>query len=323
MAGLGLTNSFPRFVLLVCLSIGVMIADHRSHYLQQLRAGIAVLVTPVQMIATVPGRIGDWFGDMFGERGRILNRNSQLEQNQATLKARLQRFEALEEENDRLRALLSASKRVPDKVLMAELIEVSLDPYNHRILLDRGSRDGARLEQPVLDPDGVIGQLTQVMPFYSVVTLITDTSHAIPVQVRRNGVRAVAFGIGKIDALEINYLTPNADIAIGDVLVTSGLGGRFPAGYPVAKVAAIERDPGAAFLQIQAQPVAQLDRARHVLLLEHSVRPRLLLPGNEDGGAAQSSKSAKELLKEKLKAASGTQKPAPAGNQNPPSERSR
>jgi len=281
-----------------------MIADHQSHYLHHLRAGLAIVVTPLQVIATVPEKVGSWFVDLFAEQRKLLRRNAQLEQSQVTLKARLQRFDALEKENERLRQLLATSKRVPDKVLMAELIEVSLDPYNHRILLDRGLRDGARIDQPVLDPDGVIGQLTQVMPFNSVVTLITDTSHAIPVQISRNGVRAVAFGIGKIDTLEINYLTPNADIQVGDVLVTSGLGGRFPAGYPVARVTSIERDPGAAFLHIQAEPIAKLDRARHVLLLLHSktVHPGLSDsdqdPGTADERNAHSSKSKKPRSRE-------------------------
>lgn len=272
-------------MLLAGLSIGMMVADYRSHYLQNVRAGLAIVVTPVQLIATVPEKVGNWIGDLFAQQFTLLSRNKALERDQVTLKARLQRLQMLEEENDRLRRLLAASKRVPDKVLMAELVEVSLDPYNHKILLNRGLRDGARLQQPILDPDGVMGQLTQVMPFNSVVTLITDPSHATPVQVSRNGVRAVAFGVGKIDTLEINYLTPNADIREDDVLVTSGLGGRFPPGYPVARVKAIEREPAAAFLRIRAEPIAKLDRARHVLLLLHTepTHPRLTDEANRPG----------------------------------------
>lgn len=309
-----------RFVLLASLSVGMMIADYRSHYLQNVRAGLAILVTPVQLIATVPERVGDWLGDLFAGHEQLLSRNKMLERDQVTLKARLQRLRTVEEENDRLRQLLAASKRVPDKVLMAELVEVSLDPYNHKILLNRGLNNGAQLEQPVLDPDGVMGQLTQVMPFNSVVTLITDPSHATPVQVSRNGVRAVAFGVGKIDRLQINYLTPNADIKVDDVLVTSGLGGRFPSGYPVARVKKIDLEPGAAFLSIRATPIAKLDRARHVLLLLHGnqTHPKL---NNRSGGAGAaitditSSNPAQERIEDRKKGAANNEKRATGGDQ--------
>ncbi len=263
-----------------------MIADHQSHYLHNLRAGLAILVTPLQVVATVPERIGTWFDDLFADKSRLQEKNRELEMDRVALKARLQRLSVLEKENARLRELLASAQRLPEKVLMAELVEVSLDPYNHKILVDRGLNGGAEVDQPVLDPEGVMGQLTQVMPFNSVVTLITDPSHATPVQVSRNNVHAVAFGIGKIDTLDINYLTPNADVQVGDELVTSGLGGRFPAGYPVARVKVIRRDPGAAFLQIQATPIARLDRARHVMLLLHTrtVKTDREMPATTSGG---------------------------------------
>ena len=190
-------------------------------------------------------------------------------------------LQALERENEALRHLLDAAEKVQDKVLMAELIEVSLDPYTHKILVDRGLRDGTHIGQPVFDPTGVMGQVTQVMPFTSAVTLITDPGHAIPVQVRRNGLRAVAFGTGNSDRMRISYLSQVADIRVGDVLLSSGLGGRFPTGYPVAKVLSVENDPGEAFLHIEAQPTAKIDRSSQVLLVWRRENQSQITPDSE------------------------------------------
>lgn len=260
------TNLF-RFALLVCISVVVMIVDFRSHYLQHLRSALATVVTPLHIVATFPQEISErvniWFISSEGLRGE----HEELQTEYVKLKSRLQKLESLERENEALRHLLDAAEKVRDKVLMAELIEVSLDPYTHKILVDRGLRDGTHIGQPVFDPTGVMGQVTQVMPFTSAVTLITDPGHATPVQVRRNGLRAVAFGTGNSDRLRISYLSQIADIKVGDVMLSSGLGGRFPTGYPVAKVISVENDPGEAFLHIEAEPTAKIDRSNQVLLV--------------------------------------------------------
>lgn len=256
-----------RFALLVCLSVALMIVDFRSQYTNFIRSTLALAVTPLQVVATLPQEIADRFNIWFISSEGLRGEHEVLKSEHVKLRAKLQTLQALERENANLRHLLDAAKKVPDRVLMAELIEVSLDPYTHKILVDKGLNDGAHIGQPVFDPTGVMGQITQVMPFTSAVTLITDPSHALPVQVQRNGIRAVAFGTGNADRVRISYLSPNADIRVGDVLLSSGLGGRFPAGYPVARVIAVKNDPGEAFLSIDAAPVAEINRASQVLLV--------------------------------------------------------
>ena len=261
------TSDLFSFALLVCMSVVLMIVDYRSSYLLYARSTLATLITPVQIVATLPQEVAERVSVWFLSSENLRGQYETLRTEHAKLQAQLQRMQALVRENDDLRDLLDAAKKVPDRVLMAELIEVSVDPYTQKILVDRGLSDGAHVGQPVFDPSGIMGQVTQVMPFTSAVTLITDPSHAVPVRVQRNGLRAVAFGVGSSDRVRISYLSPDSDIRKGDVLITSGLGGRFPAGYPVAKVIDIKNDPGETFLYIEAVPTAQIDRASHVLLV--------------------------------------------------------
>ncbi len=272
-----------RLVLLIVLSIVLMVADHRTAHLQSVRSALAIFVTPIQAAATLPNSARTWFNDFFTTEQDYRDAFTDLQTQHMKLKARLQRLEALELENDSLRRLLAASGRVPDQVLMAELVEVSLDPFSRKILINRGIADGIYVGQPVLDPNGVMGQVTHTMPFTSAVTLITDASHAIPVQVQRNGLRGIVFGVGKGDDLKVAYLTHNADIRTGDVLVTSGMGGRFPPGYPVATVKTIVRNTSEAFLSISATPVAQLDHAKQVLLVWQGLDVADRLEGSDDG----------------------------------------
>jgi rod shape-determining protein MreC len=262
---------FLRLLLLAGLSVTIMVADHRTDYLQSLRSILAAAIVPVQWVAAVPSRVVDSINSWLESEEDVRARLDRLRNEHVQLKAQLQRLQAMESENASLRRLLAAAEQVPDKVLMAELVEVSLDPYTHKILVNRGFRDGIYVGQPVLDQEGVMGQVTEIMPFSSAVTLITDPSHGLPVQVRRNGLRAIALGTGQSDELKISYLTPNADIQVGDILVTSGLGGRFPRGYPVAEVKELISDASEAFLRIAADPVARLDRTNQVLLVWHGL----------------------------------------------------
>ncbi len=261
------SSDFLRLVLLICLSVVVMLADRRTDYLQGVRSTLAMVATPLQLLATTPDRIGTWFQESFTSEESVNQAYTRLRGDNMKLRARLQRMQALEAENASLRRLLAAAEKVPDQVLMAELVDVSLDPYTHKLIVNRGVTDGIYVGQPVLDPQGVMGQVTETMPFTSAVTLITDPSHATPAQVERNGLRAITFGTGNPDKLKVSYLTHNADIKLGDVLVTSGMGGRFPAGYPVAEINEIIRDASEAFLRITATPVARLERSKQVLLV--------------------------------------------------------
>jgi len=181
--------------------------------------------------------------------------------------AQMQKLAALEIENIRLRELLDSSFEIGEKVLIAELMSVNLDPYKHQVVINKGELHDAYPGQPLVDADGVMGQIVHAGPYTSTAILITDTSHAIPVQVNRNGLRSIALGSGAINRLELPYIPNSADIQPGDLLITSGLGGRFPSGYPVATVVTVDHDPGNAFTRVIATPLAHLNSRREVLLV--------------------------------------------------------
>lgn len=263
-------SPLTRFVLLALLSAALMILDHRGQYLQRLRAALMVVVYPIQVAASVPVELYHGLVDAFTSDDELKQRNARLEAEREQLLARLQRFDAVERENERLRTMLAAASRVADRVLVADLMEVSLEPFSRRLLIRRGSRDGVYIGQPAIDAFGIVGQVTQVSPFVSTVTLITDPSHAIPVIDNRSGLRTVVFGTGDEDVLSVPYLSGVADIKEGDLLVSSGMGGVFPSGYPVATVTKIKNDPSESFLQIQARPAARLNHGKQIMLIERS-----------------------------------------------------
>lgn len=253
---------------LVLLSIGFMTVDHREHHLDSVRGGLSVLVYPLQWLVDLPGSTSEWFRESLSTRRELQEDNASLRTQQLVLNTQLQKLEALEAENRRLRALLDSSFQVGKRpMLIAGLLSVDMDPYRHQIELNKGTLDHLFEGQPLLDSQGVMGQLIHVGPFTSTAMLITDPSHAIPVQVNRNGLRTIALGTGAIDRLELPHIPDNADIRVGDLLVTSGLGGRFPPGYPVAEVINVEQDPGHAFSHVTARPRALLDRSREVLVV--------------------------------------------------------
>jgi len=244
-----------------------MIADYNDTRLQRMRAALSMAVLPIQMLADLPARIGSWLSETLASHEQLLEDNHKLHRGNLKLMARLQQFEALRAENMRLRDLLDSSYKIGDRVLIAELVGVDLDPFKQQILIDKGRRSKVFRGQPVLDAEAVMGQVTQVNEVNSIVVLLTDSSHALPVQVLRNGLRGIATGTGIIDRLKIPHLPNNADIRVGDRLVTSGLGGRFPPGYPVAEVVSVEHLPGEPFTEVLARPLAHLDRVHEVLLV--------------------------------------------------------
>lgn len=244
-----------------------MIVDHRQHHLESVRSVLSTVIYPLQFAANLPLSIGHWASETFASRSRLQNENRDLRKENLLLQGRQQKLAALEAENMRLRDLLDSSFKIGDRVLIAELIAVDMDPYRQLILLNKGSSSGIYKGQPVLQANAVMGQVIHVNRFTSSVLMITDARHALPIQVNRNGLRTVAIGSGRINELELPNLPNNADIEIGDLLVTSGLGGRFPSGYPVATVTSIVREPGEPFARIKAQPSAHLDRAREALLV--------------------------------------------------------
>ena len=262
-----LPSNLTRFVFLALLSVGILLIDARGHHLKKIRDGLKVLFTPIQIVAAIPVRLGGWLWDLTRTDVSVREDAERLRAQQPILLARLQKYEALEAENAHLRQLLGTGALVADKAVAAELLEVASEPFRRTIVIAKGEKEGLYLGQPVIDAYGIRGQVSEVGILQSTAILITDPGHAIPVQVNRNGLRAIAFGTGAPDTVSVRYLTASADIKIGDLLVSSGLGGGFPFGYPVAKVKKIVNDPNESFLDIVATPVAKLSHSREVLLI--------------------------------------------------------
>lgn len=235
--------------------------------MQSVRHSVGYVLLPAHQVALVPGAIGRFFSESSAARQQLQMENKQLEARNLVLELRLQRLGALEAENAELRELLSASEQVDDRVLVSSMIAIDPDPFSQQILINKGHHDGVFVGQPVLDAYGLLGQVVDVMPSSARVLMIADSNHAVPVQVNRNGVRAIAVGTGSLTELELVYVPTTADIEEGDLLVSSGLGGRYPRGYPVATVTKVENIPGQAFAKVLAQPSAQMDRSRHLLLV--------------------------------------------------------
>jgi rod shape-determining protein MreC len=260
-------SNLTRFMLLALLSVGLMLLDARGHHLQKIRAGLTVLFTPIQMVAAIPIRVGGAIIDFIHGDESLRAEAERLRSEQPILLARLQKYEAIEAENAHLRQLLGTSALVAERAVVAELLEVASEPFRRTVVIAKGANDGLYLGQPVVDAYGIRGQVSEIGVLQSTAILITDPGHAIPVQVNRNGLRAIAFGTGAPDTVSIRYLTASSDIKPGDLLVSSGIGGGFPFGYPVAKVKKIVNDPNESFLDITATPVAQLSHNREVLLI--------------------------------------------------------
>jgi len=253
--------------VLAVLSVALMVVDARFDYLKPVRSQMGLVLSPFYGIADIPVRAWEGVRDQFTSRSELLAENERLKAEQLLMQRRLQKLATLTEQNVRLRELLNSSALVDDKVLVGELIGVDPNPFTQRILIDKGEKDGVFQGQPVLDASGLMGQVVEVMPYTARVLLLTDTTHSIPVQVNRNGLRAIAVGTGNPERLELRYVADTADIKEGDLLVSSGLGQRFPAGYPVAVVKEVLHDTGGPFATIRAVPTAKMNRSRYVLLV--------------------------------------------------------
>ncbi|MBK1691962.1 rod shape-determining protein MreC [Ectothiorhodospira mobilis] len=256
-----------RLVLCAALSLVLMTLDHRHQHLQELRSALATLVYPVQYAADLPVRIGRWTSEQFATHRTLISRNARLQAENLRLQGRMLRFEALQAENARLRTLLDTSSRVREEVVIAELLSVDLDPFRQQVVLDKGRVHDVYPGQPLINAQGVVGQVLEVHPMHSIALLISDPSHALPVRIQRTGLRTLAMGTGNPKRLELRFIPPSEDVRVGDMVRTSGLGERFPADYPVAEVVHVERPEGAEFAVVQARPLARLDRTREVLLL--------------------------------------------------------
>ena len=271
-------------MVFLVLSLSLMTLDHRFGHLDRIREVLEVAVSPIQYVVNLPFAASDWASDSFAARTTLQEENERLHREQLLLRERLQRFEGVQQENARLRELLEASQRLEQRVMVAELLSVDLDPYKQEILLNKGSRDGVRVGQPMIDAEGVMGQVVRVNPLHATAILVSDPSHALPVQVIRNGLRTLAVGTGSPERLELRHIPNSADIRVGDIVTTSGLGGRFPPDYPVAEVTEVERLTGEPFARVEARPLARIDRSREVLLVWTGTMPEAE-PAAEAGAA--------------------------------------
>jgi len=256
-----------RMVVLVIASIVLMTADHQWKSLELVRGAISTVLYPLQYTIDLPIRLYYWSEEVFSTHQTLLEKNHQFEARHLENRVQLQKLDILEKENDRLRRLLSATPKTTERLLIAEIINVDADPYKQLITLNKGSNNDVYLGQPIIDAQGIMGQIIHAGPVSSTAMLITDASHAIPVQINRTGLRAIAFGSGTIDQLNLRHLPHNVDIKVGDLLISSGLGDTFPANFPVAIISKIERPAGEPFAEIEAKPHALLDKSREVLLV--------------------------------------------------------
>lgn len=262
-----------RLILYLAAAITVMVIDHRGDYLQSLRTRASMLVEPIYRLAALPASVARATRDAVVSQQQLSNENRELRQQLLLAQTRLNRLDALLAQNARLKDLLDAQQHLGLSVQFARLIDVDLDPFRHRVVLDVGTNQGARVGQPLIDAHGIMGQLVEVLPNTSVAMLITDPTHAIPVVVERTGLRAIAYGSGASDRLELRDVPRSADLRSGDRLLTSGLGGRFPAGFPVGVIGEVSTDSKGLFIAASARPTAALDRSGEVLLLQEQPQP--------------------------------------------------
>lgn len=265
-----------RLLLFALVSCGFLIADHQAA-LGGFRAVLATVVYPLQQVVNTPAHLIRSVVEALTSRAELLAENRRLKEEQLALQTRLLKFASMEQENIRLRGLLESSFKLGEQMQIAEVLSINVVPYEHRVVVNKGARFSAHAGQPVFDGTGVVGQVVRVNPYSAEIMLITDTNHGIPVQLNRTGLRTVAVGTGQIDRLVLPYLSGSADIRPGDLLVTSGMGGVFPQGYPVATVTDISHQ-GSPFAKVSAVPTAKLESMREVLLVWSNSEPIPRLP---------------------------------------------
>ena len=268
-----ITGLLLRCVLYSLLALALIIVDKRYDHLGRIRRVLSVVAYPVQIAVASPFEGWDWFRESVSSRGTLRADKAKLEAELRLAQFRLQRYEALEAESQRLRALRDKTAEVTDRFVIGNVMNIDLDAFRERVLVDKGAQDGVFVGQAVLDSGGVFGQVARVGQLTAEVILVSDATHAIPVQVNRNGLRTVAVGTGDMGRLKLPYLPTSADVIAGDLLVTSGLGGGFPAGYPVGTVAEVKRDTAQSLADVDVKPAAALDRSRELMFVWLKAQP--------------------------------------------------
>lgn len=303
-----------RAVLVIVLALGVWVADQRGFpLLTAIRGSVDWLLQPLHWVGNVPGDIANAGGELKNYR-ELLEENKQLRASQLTAQARLLKLDALEAENRRIRQLMASSSALDQKVLIAEIIATTQSPYRHQITLNKGAAEGVYFGQAVVDAYGVMGQVIRVNPASSIALLVTDPSHGIPVEINRTGLQTVARGGGDGRVLTLPFLPGNADVKVGDLLVSSGLGGRFPAGYPVGEIFDIRRTTGEHFMEASAYPSARLNQGRQALLVWSSAPPALTVEAVADDAAGLAAQAAQNAAARAPSVAALPAAAAPAGS---------
>jgi len=272
-----------RLAFVLVLSLGAMIIDTKVENFATARTYLNSMVSPLQYIANLPGAMLSWSADRFTSRQQLLEDNEELTNQVTLMSEQLQRFRILEQENKNLRKLLDAPVRDSMHKMITELMAVDTNPYSHQIVINKGAIDGVFVSQSVLDDSGIVGQISEVGTTNSRVLLISDVTHAIPIRIERNNVRFIAVGDGSLDSMQLQHVPHSADIEIGDIIVSSGLGEVFPEGYPVGTISNIVRNESRPFAEVTATPLAKLDRIKYLLLLwPQETAPSAAIPPDAD-----------------------------------------
>ncbi|MBA1186932.1 rod shape-determining protein MreC [Stutzerimonas nitrititolerans] len=296
-----------RLLVLAVLCVTLMVVDARFDLLKPVRSQMGLVLTPFYWLADLPVRVWQRTTEQISSSTSLAAENEKLKAEALLMQRRLQKLAMLTEQNVRLRELLNSAALVDDKVIVSELIGLDPNPFTHRILIDKGAQDGVFVGQPVLDASGLMGQVVEVMPYAARVLLLTDVTHSIPVQVNRNGLRAIAVGTGNPDYLELRHVAETADIKEGDLLVSSGLGQRFPSGYPVGQVTEVVRGSGQPFAIVRAIPTAMPNRSRYLLLVFSDSRS----PEERVTAAAKAQENAdREAARQETQPSDATEAPA-------------
>jgi rod shape-determining protein MreC len=273
-----------RLALLGLLSIALLFADARFRYLENVRQVVAIALYPLQRAVQMPGEAILWVADYFGSKRELADENAKLKQDLVAQAPTVHAAATFELENARLKALLDLARRFPDAAVAVEVLYAGRDPFAQKVFVNKGTEAGVKAGDAVIDEDGVVGQVTRAYPLMAEVTLLTDRDHAVPVKIERNGIRTVLFGNGTGRAPELRFTAPNADVRIGDRLVTSGIDGTYPPGLAVAEIVDIQRDTGQMFARIVCKPLAGVDRSQFLLVVgrEAALPPRPEEPAEVD-----------------------------------------
>ena len=263
--------SASKLLVSLILSFSLMYVDHKDQYLNKVRSYISATTYPIYVVTNAPKNIFLNLRESMGQREKIVLENQKLKTENIALSSKIQQIYKLERENKRLHKLLDSKPKTEDIFILAEIVATNPDPFKHRIIINKGSKEDVQINQTVADSEGIIGHVIRDQIFGSEVLLITDPEHAIPIELARTGLRSIAIGTGSYEEIQLSYLAVNTDIQKGDILLTSGLGGQYPTGYPVAIINKVSALEGESFLDVRAKPFAKLTNINEVWVIQRAV----------------------------------------------------